>query len=164
VLGIGSSLGGLTMARAAERDARIDALVLLAPAFRLVERWRERMGADAWEAWAHRGTTPYDDFAGGPTLQVDFGFMVDAEVVDGELGTGHGSAEGLGPRWPDIRVPTVILHGVRDETVDVRLSRTFAKHRPNVRLIEVDDDHRLMQPATLERFFVEVEAMIARLS
>src|SRR5688500_15564946 len=35
---IGSSLGGLTAARAAERDSRIRALILLAPAFQLVER------------------------------------------------------------------------------------------------------------------------------
>ena len=34
----GSSLGGLTAARLAERDARVAALVLLAPAFRLIER------------------------------------------------------------------------------------------------------------------------------
>jgi hypothetical protein len=39
---LGSSLGGLTAARVAEEDARVCALVLLAPAFRLVERWRAR--------------------------------------------------------------------------------------------------------------------------
>src|SRR5690242_15152243 len=37
---IGSSLGGLTACRLAEDDARVSALVLLAPAFRFVERWR----------------------------------------------------------------------------------------------------------------------------
>src|SRR5262249_11595874 len=41
---IGSSLGGLAAARLAERDARVAALVLLAPAFRLAERWRQGLG------------------------------------------------------------------------------------------------------------------------
>ncbi len=163
-LGIGSSLGGLTMARAAERDPRIVGLVLLAPAFRLVERWRERMGGDAWERWNYAGTTPYEDFAEGGTLNVDFGFIDDAVEVDGELTSAYGSAEGIGPRWPDVRVPTVILHGVHDETVAVGLSRTFAKTRPNVRLIELDDDHRLSKPASLEVLFAEVEAMRARVA
>ena len=40
----GSSLGGLTAARVAEQDARVCALVLLAPAFRFPERWRARLG------------------------------------------------------------------------------------------------------------------------
>src|SRR5690242_261840 len=36
----GSSLGGLTAALAAQEDPRVFALVLLAPAFDLVERWK----------------------------------------------------------------------------------------------------------------------------
>src|SRR5689334_8713095 len=44
----GSSLGGLTAAWTAQEDARVCALVLLAPAFDLTTRWRRRMGEDAW--------------------------------------------------------------------------------------------------------------------
>src|ERR1700734_2723165 len=47
----GSSLGGLTASRVAEQDARVAALVLLAPAFRMVERWRARLGKDGWRRW-----------------------------------------------------------------------------------------------------------------
>src|ERR1700689_49970 len=47
---IGSSLGGLTAARVAERDPRVTKLVLLAPAFQLVARWREVLGP-AWDQW-----------------------------------------------------------------------------------------------------------------
>src|SRR3569832_2381176 len=39
---IGSSLGGLTAARVAERNNQIKTLVLLAPAFRLVHRWQQQ--------------------------------------------------------------------------------------------------------------------------
>lgn len=128
---IGSSLGGLTAARAAERDPRIAAVVLLAPAFDLVRRWRERMGEEEWARWQGDGVYPYDDHTTpGSVLEVDFGFIEDAERVD------------VG--WPEPRVPTTIVHGLRDATVDPATSRAFAAAHPAVRLVEVDDDHQLL--------------------
>lgn len=145
---IGSSLGGLTAARAAERDDRIAGAVLLAPAFRLVERWRARMGEAEWARWEREGTYPYEDYAlPGGTLHVDFGFMRDAAEVD------------VG--WPDVRVPTAIVHGVRDDTVDIGASRAFAASRPNVRLVEVDDGHQLL--GSLDVVVAEIDGALARL-
>jgi len=51
----GSSLGGLTAARVAEDDPRVCALVLLAPAFRIAERWQARMSAGEWRQWEQSG-------------------------------------------------------------------------------------------------------------
>jgi aryl-alcohol dehydrogenase-like predicted oxidoreductase len=48
---IGSSLGGLIAARVAERVGAVAALVLLAPAFRMAERWAARLGPDGVAAW-----------------------------------------------------------------------------------------------------------------
>ncbi len=45
--------------------------------------------------------------------------------------------------WPDVRVPTLIIHGSRDDVVDPALSRTWAAGKRHVRLIEVDDEHEL---------------------
>jgi pimeloyl-ACP methyl ester carboxylesterase len=147
-LAIGSSLGGLTVARAAERDARIVGAVLLAPAFRLVERWRARLGEQDWARWQRDGTFAYDDHTTpGGKLDVEFSFMVDAERTD------------VG--WPEPKVPTTIVHGRRDETVDPELSRTFAKTRPNVRLVEVEDDHQLLR--SLDVIHAEIDAMLERL-
>lgn len=145
-VGIGSSLGGLAVARAAEVDPRIVATVLLAPAFRLVERWRARVGEATWNQWRDTGTKEFPDYANGGTMTVDFGFIEEAAVTDGDTTPDDVRAsEGFGPRWPDVRVPTVIVHGTKDESVDIELSRTFAKGRPHVRLVEVDDDHQLLQ-------------------
>src|SRR5262245_9484899 len=136
---IGSSLGGLTAARAAERDPRIGALVLLAPAFRFAERWRERLGADGFAAWRDTGWLRVHDHATGGDADVDFGFYEDAAAVD---------ADGGG--WPDVRVPTWIFHGVHDDVVDIARSRDFARARPHVRLVELDDGHdRLPSPPAL---------------
>jgi pimeloyl-ACP methyl ester carboxylesterase len=159
---IGSSLGALAVARAAERDPRILATVLLAPAFRVAERWRKRIGEEAWAAWQRNGTMEYPDHATSGTLQVDFGFMTDCAEVDGDAAPDDArAAEGFGPRWPDVKVPTVIVHGTRDETVDVKLSRTFAKGRPHVRLVEVDDDHQLL--GSLPNILREIDRVLAEL-
>jgi pimeloyl-ACP methyl ester carboxylesterase len=144
----GSSLGGLTAARVAEEDARVCALVLLAPAFRMVERWRVRLGEEAWRAWKETGWLEVDDHAKGGKARVDWGFPEDAAAVD---------ARGGG--WPDVRVPTLIVHGVRDDVVDIGLSREWARAKGHVRLVEVDDGHEL--GASLERIAEEAERHLA---
>jgi pimeloyl-ACP methyl ester carboxylesterase len=128
----GSSLGGLTAARAAEEDARIGALVLLAPAFRMAERWRARVGEDAWRDYERSGWVEAQDYAEKRKRKVDFGFFEDVTRVDARSGG-----------WPDVRVPTLIVHGVHDDVVGVDLSRTWARGKRHVRLVEVDDGHEL---------------------
>ncbi len=127
----GSSLGGLTAARVAENDARVCALVLLAPAFRLAERWRTRMTPDEWRAWETTGWLAIHDYAEDRAARVSFDFIRSLATLD----TG----------WPDVRVPTLIVHGTRDDTVDPQLSRDFARGKPWVHLVEVDDAHELAQ-------------------
>src|SRR5262249_26946461 len=101
---IGSSLGGLTAAPVAERRPRVRAIVLLAPAFQLVARWREQLGheLDEWRAYGSRMVT---DFTTGGTSRIDYGFIEDVETID------------VG--YPEVRVPTLILHGTGDDVVPI---------------------------------------------
>jgi alpha-beta hydrolase superfamily lysophospholipase len=140
----GSSLGGLCAARVAERDARIAALVLLAPAFRLAERWRMRLGDSAWRAWAESGWLEIHDYAENRPGRIDFEFVRELETLD--------------RGWPDVRVPTLIVHGRADDVVDIGLSREFAGGKKWVRLIEVDDGHELV--ASLDRIDAEAESFL----
>jgi pimeloyl-ACP methyl ester carboxylesterase len=142
---IGSSLGGLTAARTAERDRRVKALVLMAPAFQLAARWRDMLGP-AWEAWRDTGWREVTDFTTGKQARVDFGFYEDALAVD------------VG--YPAIDVPTLILHGTGDASVPIERSRTFAAGKSHVHLIELDDGHELV--ASLPRLLAETEAFLAR--
>ena len=89
-------------------------------------------------------------------LDVDFGFLEDAAQVDGGGGT---LPVREGEAWPDVKVPTTIVHGVRDEVVDPWLSRTFAATRPNVTLVEVDDDHQLL--GSVPVILREIDRMLA---
>ena len=82
---IGSSLGGLTAALAAAADPRVCALVLMAPAFRMVERWKARLGQAALGHWRETGWLEVDDYATRTRGRVDFGFLEDAPPVEAEL-------------------------------------------------------------------------------
>ena len=138
----GSSLGGLTAARVAERDARVTAPVLLAPAFQLIARWRELAG---WDDWRRTGWREIHDYKTNQPARIDFGFASEAMAID------------VG--YPDVRVPTLILHGVHDEVVAIEHSRMFAAGKPHVRLIELADGHDLL--ASMPRLLAESERFLA---
>ncbi|MCU0681817.1 MAG: alpha/beta fold hydrolase [Polyangiaceae bacterium] len=144
----GSSLGGLTACRVAERDARVAALVLLAPAFCFVERWRERVGDQTWNDWRRDEWLAVDDHAERRPNRVDFGFALDAQAIDEAWGA-----------FPDVRVPCLVVHGRHDDIVDIALSRRWAAGKPHVRLLEVDDGHELV--ASLDRIVHEADAFLA---
>jgi len=142
---IGSSLGGLTACRVAELEPRVAALFLMAPAFRLAERWRARLGEEAFGRWHDTDALEVTDYATGKKTMVDHRFVTEL----GELDVG----------WPDVRVPTCIVHGTEDETVDVALSRTWATGRRHVRLVEVTDGHEL--GASIPRLLAEATKFFA---
>jgi pimeloyl-ACP methyl ester carboxylesterase len=106
--------------------------VLLAPAFRMAERWSARIGEEAWREYERSGWAEAQDYAEKRNRRVDFGFFEDVSRVDARSGG-----------WPDVRVPTLIVHGVRDDVVGVDLSRTWAAGKRHVRLVEADDGHEL---------------------
>jgi pimeloyl-ACP methyl ester carboxylesterase len=144
----GSSLGGLTASRVAEEDPRVCALVLLAPAFRMMERWRLQLGEEAWGRWRDTGWRETEDYVEKRMARVDYGFTEDVARIDARSGG-----------WPDVRVPTLIVHGVRDAVVDVGLSREWARGKRHVRLVEVDDGHELA--ASIGRIADEADRFLA---
>jgi len=127
---IGSSLGGLTASRVAEQDARVSAVVLLAPAFGLVGLWRARLGPEKMAEWERSGTLEVDDYVSKGRARVGYGLVGDMEVHDP-------------PGFPDVRVPALVVHGVHDDVVPVAGSRAFAEGKRHVRLVETDDGHEL---------------------
>jgi pimeloyl-ACP methyl ester carboxylesterase len=144
---LGSSLGGLTAARVAERDPRVCALILLAPAFQAAQRWRARLAGEPLQRWRESGWLEVDDHATRQKAQVDYGFLEDLEAADPP------------DSWPDVRVPTLIVHGRQDAVVDIAGSLAFAAGRRHVRLVEVDDAHELVM--TLPATMLEAERFLA---
>ncbi len=142
---VGSSLGGLTALRVAEEDPRVSAVFAMAPAFRLALRWRARLGDAGLDRWREEGSLEVDDHATGGKSRVGWGFYEELDRLD--------------PGFPDVRVPVRIVQGVRDDVVDPELARIFARGKPHVRLVEVDDGHDLV--ASMPEIIREAEDFFA---
>jgi hypothetical protein len=139
---MGSSLGGYLAALAAARGAHVKKLVLLAPAFRLAERWVERMTPEEIEGWRRDGLE-VDYYAQGRRARVGWKFMEDARAL---------------PAYPSVSLPTLCITGVRDELVPLADVEEFVRRTPSARLVTVEDGHELT--ASIPRIFEETRAFI----
>ena len=152
---IGSSLGGLTAARVAEREPRVSGLFLMAPAFKFLEVAGKTAG-DEWETYMAQGWFEVDDSLTGGKTRVHTEFVT--ELARYDIG------------FPNVTVPTTIVHGVRDESVPIEHSRQFVEYtnhanhnkvplvRSLAKLIEVDDDHALS--SNMPWLLAEIEAFV----
>ena len=129
---VGSSMGGYVAALHAAREPRVVALVLLAPAFDFHRRWLERIGESVAAEWQRRGWMPVMHYA---TNQMEF---IGWSLIDDA---------GRHAPFPEVTVPTLLIHGRRDETVDHRGSIQYAAGRPDVELVLLDSDHSLADAA-----------------
>jgi len=130
---VGSSLGGLVAAAVAHRGAALAGLILLAPAFGFASR---RLEGPRWAGYRRRGSIPIYHHARNAWTRLGPELLADL------------------PAWADdgqwrIEAPLAILHGTRDESVPVEVSRAFAASHPGAVLMEVDDDHALLAEPTL---------------
>jgi pimeloyl-ACP methyl ester carboxylesterase len=140
---IGSSLGGYLAAVAAGRNPAIERLVLLAPAFRLFERWDRKLTVADREEWRARGRETYH-FASQRSRQLGWQF--------------HEDAKGY-PAFPEVKIPTLCIAGRRDETVPLEDVAAFVARTPSARLLEVDDGHELS--SSLDLIFEEAWRFLA---
>jgi pimeloyl-ACP methyl ester carboxylesterase len=60
--------------------------------------------------------------------------------------------------YPDVRQPTLILHGNNDTVVPADLSVAFAARHPNVDLHVLNSDHELVN--VLDDMWMETEAFL----
>ena len=128
---IGSSMGGYLAALYAASHPEIDRLILLAPAFGFVERWRELTGPEKLAEWRDSGWLGVFHYGENTERLVHYGLFEEAQR--------HAPN-------PGFHQPALIFHGVNDETVPVALSRAFAAAHANAQLIELDSDHELTAP------------------
>lgn len=135
----GSSMGGYLAARWAElHPERVERLFLLCPGFDLPARWPLILGQEQMDRWREAGVVAIED-AAGEKRPLHWKFVEDAQTHT---------------KYPEVRCPTRILHGTRDDVVPIELSRKFLAGRPHVELVEVDDDHPLT--GSIERVTDEI--------
>ena len=147
---IGSSLGGFVALHLAERartelpNYPVECLVLLAPAFDFGSSGMRERRADWFDAWRRDGWTEVQHHAYGETRRLHFELIADAARYDSFAARAA--------------VPALILQGRRDEVVDPDMVRRFADARTHVRLVLLDDDHRLAD--SVERIWTETAAFL----
>ncbi len=125
---VGSSLGGLTAAWLAQAYPQVERVLLLAPAFSFINLLLQRLELGRRLEWQERGLPLYH-YGYGREERLGYQFVEDARSYD--------EARLQRP------VPTLILHGRRDETIPIDASRAYAAARPWVTLRELDSDHAL---------------------
>lgn len=125
---IGSSMGGYLAALFAASDPRIEALVLMAPAFDMQVRWRARYGDAKLAEWQRLGALPTFHYAHGAERPIGYGLYEDMGRHD--------------PR-PRISVPALVFIGRRDDVVDPAAVEAWASANPAARLVWLDSGHEL---------------------
>lgn len=128
VILMGSSLGGYLAALYASRNANVERLVLLAPAFEFPSRWRRRFTGQELEEWRRTGIHNFYHYGYKQDRPLGYQFVQDAVQYEDA---------------PDFHQRALILHGLRDDVVPSEISQRFAASHPNVELQLVDAGHEL---------------------
>ncbi|MEH2120534.1 YqiA/YcfP family alpha/beta fold hydrolase [Nostoc sp.] len=126
---IGSSLGGLTAAHLGQQYLQVERLVLLAPAFGFLSHWLPKLGDEEVQRWQQEKYIMVYHYGKGRKLPLSYDFVTDAAQYQEEL-----------LQRP---IPTLILHGKKDEVIPIEASHDFARLRPWVELVELASDHAL---------------------
>jgi pimeloyl-ACP methyl ester carboxylesterase len=142
---IGSSLGGtLAVLAAASFGARIERLVLLAPAVMFAKAGHHLLPPARIDEWRRLGSMPFFHYGDNAERMLNFTFYEDSFRYN--------------PFDALFEQPTLIFQGLRDGSVDPLTVEAFARARPNVRLSLLDDDHQLT--ASLPRIWDGVAAFL----
>jgi hypothetical protein len=142
---MGSSLGGtLAILAAARLRARVERLILLAPAVMFAKPGHHLLPPERIDEWRRRGSLPFFHYADNAERPLDYAFYEDSLRYD--------AFNAVMPQ------PTLVFQGLRDASVDHRTVEEFARSRPNVTLSLLDDDHQLI--VSLPRMWHAVQPFV----
>ena len=142
VMLIGSSLGGFVAVQAAlQQEARVQRVVLLAPALDFDGNRLSELGDRGLEAWKTSNRLDVFHYGYGRTMPVHFELYADALRYDA-----------LNAK---LTQPVQVFQGRRDTSVDPGTVERWALARPYVELHMLEDDHQLL--ASLKSIWREVE-------
>jgi uncharacterized protein len=142
---IGSSLGGFVAVQAAlQHTARIDRLVLLAPALDFDGNRLSELGDRGLDAWKSSNRLAVFHYGYSRMMLVHYDLYADAlqyNAFDAHL-----------PQ------PVQVFQGRYDTSVNPSTVERWAADRPNVELHMLDDDHQLLK--SLEMIWREMERFL----
>jgi hypothetical protein len=126
---LGSSLGGYLAAFTAERWKKVVKLVLMAPAIDFVDRYFQRLTPAQLQEWQQTGNIRLYHYQYKDYHQLGYQMVTDAQQYK---------------NLPlNVRIPTIIFHGLKDESVPYEVSIEYFKSHPGTELILLHSDHGL---------------------
>lgn len=127
---IGSSFGALTANWVAHQfPDRIKALIFLAPAFNFLNYWQQKISTEELNQWQTQGNKLIYHYGAKQELSLNYLFWQDIQNYD-ETIIKH-------------NLPTLIFHGIDDQTIPIEMSRNYAQENDHVTLKELNSDHGL---------------------
>ena len=127
---IGSSMGGYLAALTAQIRPEVKATYLMCPGFNFIKRWKSIAISGETFKEDEADLVRVFNYRYNKTMELDLGIFEDAE------------------KWEAVKyekpVPTRIVHGIHDDTVNIVESRNFAETHLWASLKEVDSDHGLL--------------------
>ena len=149
VVFIGSSLGAVVALQSASRLDPAGAhpperIVLLAPALDFGRDGLRFLGEERVARWEETGTLDVMHYAYGEPRPLGYEFYRDSQRYDSYT--------------LDVRLPTLVFQGRRDESVDCAMVERWASGRAHVTLRVLDDDHQLK--ASLPLIWQEMAAFL----
>ena len=123
---IGSSMGGYLASLIAQTRDSVKALYLMAPGFNFLNRWRATLNLSK----KTQDLIPVFHYRYNKEVLLNTYLFRDAET------------------WESLplkrKIPTLIVHGLHDTTVNILESRNFVSKHPGCELKELDSDHGLL--------------------
>ena len=123
---IGSSMGGYLASLIAQTRESVQALFLMAPGFNFLNRWRKKLDISK----TTDELIPVFHYRYNKEVRLNTYLFRDAET------------------WESLplerQIPTFIVHGLHDETIDIEESRNFVREKSYCSLKELDSDHGLL--------------------
>ena len=123
---IGSSMGGYLASLIGQTRDSVKALYLMAPGFNFLNRWRKTLDLSK----TTQDLIPVFHYRYNKEVLLNTYLFSDAET------------------WESLpfkrKIPTLIVHGLHDKTVNILESRNFVSKHPGCELKELDSDHGLL--------------------
>jgi len=141
---MGSSLGGYLAALfAAAHPSAVERLILMAPAFNFLARWKTRLNPQELELWKTQGWAPIYHYGTKNERRLGHQFLEDGSKY---------------PPVPDFQQPALLLHGTEDQVVPAEESRNYVRAHPQARLALFDSGHELT--GVMDGMWQEVAAFL----
>jgi pimeloyl-ACP methyl ester carboxylesterase len=143
---IGNSLGGWLAWLVAQEQPAVEELILIAPAFNMMDLRAAQISAERREQWQATGSMPWDDEPLHKDAPIPWHWVEDSQAL--------WSRRCNIPR----RVKATILHGLQDTVISPKGSWAFVQHVLSqdpefpIELLLKTGDHRLSSPDHLETF------------